>query len=190
MDIAEKRAPQDGGFSHRYGSGEHARIVDIRTATLPTRYGERMTLRLLAPWSRVAHLGQPGDGPASTTASSISFFATPQGLFLFTGPTGSGKTTTLYAIIRHLVAASDLNIITVEDPIEYEIAGVSQVEMEAGDKVNFSKAPSQHPSSTIRMSLMIGEIRDAEDARCGDQGLAHGASGAIHPATRTAPPAW
>lgn len=160
MDIAEKRAPQDGGFSHRYGSGEHARIVDIRTATLPTRYGERMTLRLLA--LGLESLTLDNLGMTRVDYSLVhQLLRYPQGLFLFTGPTGSGKTTTLYAIIRHLVAASDLNIITVEDPIEYEIAGVSQVEMEAGDKVNFSKALR----SILRHDpdvLMIGEIRDAE----------------------------
>ena len=160
MDIAEKRAPQDGGFSHRYGEGEHARVVDVRTATLPTRFGERMTLRLLAVGMESLTLDNLGMTRKDYNLVH-QLLRNPHGLFLFTGPTGSGKTTTLYAIIRHLVKAAGLNIITVEDPIEYEMAGVSQVEIEPGDKVNFSKALR----SILRHDpdvLMIGEIRDAE----------------------------
>jgi len=146
--------------SHRYGSGEHSRIVDIRTATLPTRYGERVTLRLLALGTESLTLDNLGMTQADH-GLVYQLLHNPQGLFLLTGPTGSGKTTTLYAIIRHLVKQANLNIITVEDPIEYEIAGVSQVEIEPGDKVNFSKALR----SILRHDpdvLMIGEIRDVE----------------------------
>jgi len=160
MDIAERRSPQDGGFSHRYGSGAQSRAVDIRSATLPTRHGERMTLRLLALGAETLTLDHLGMTSANHRLVE-QLLQTPHGLVLLTGPTGSGKTTTLYAIIRKLVAAAALNIITVEDPIEYEIAGVSQVEVESGDKVNFSKALR----SILRHDpdvLMIGEIRDAE----------------------------
>jgi type IV pilus assembly protein PilB len=158
MDIAEKRSPQDGGFSHRYGGGTSARVVDIRTATLPTRYGERMTLRLLALGAETLTLENLGMLPADHRQVE-RLLQKPHGLVLLTGPTGSGKTTSLYAIIRKLVGGGGLNIITVEDPIEYEIAGVSQVEVEAGDKVNFGKALR----SILRHDpdvLMIGEIRD------------------------------
>ncbi len=160
MDIAEKRAPQDGGFSHRYGGGAQTGVVDIRTATLPTRHGERMTLRLLALGTETLTLDKLGMTAADHRLVE-QLLQNPHGLVLLTGPTGSGKTTTLYAIIRKLVAAAALNIITVEDPIEYEIAGVSQVEVESGDKVNFGKALR----SILRHDpdvLMIGEIRDAE----------------------------
>jgi type II secretory ATPase GspE/PulE/Tfp pilus assembly ATPase PilB-like protein len=160
MDIAEKRAPQDGGFSHRYGSGASARTVDIRSATLPTRYGERMTLRLLALGAETLTLENLGMLPADHRHVE-RLLLKPHGLVLLTGPTGSGKSTTLYAIIRKLAAGGGLNIITVEDPIEYEIAGVSQVEVEAADKVNFSKALR----SILRHDpdvLMIGEIRDEQ----------------------------
>ena len=160
MDIAEKRSPQDGGFSHRYGSGSQTHVVDVRTATLPTRFGERMTLRLLALGAETLTLDNLGMTAVDHRLVE-QLLQKPHGLVLLTGPTGSGKTTTLYAIIRQLVARSALNIITVEDPIEYEIAGVSQVEIEAGDKVNFSKALR----SILRHDpdvLMIGEIRDSE----------------------------
>jgi type IV pilus assembly protein PilB len=160
MDIAEKRSPQDGGFSHRYGSGTQSGVVDIRTATLPTRHGERMTMRLLALGTDTLTLGKLGM-TASDHRLVEQLLQNPHGLVLLTGPTGSGKTTTLYAIIRQLVDMASLNIITVEDPIEYEIAGVSQVEVEAGDKVNFGKALR----SILRHDpdvLMIGEIRDRE----------------------------
>lgn len=160
MDIAEKRAPQDGGFSHAYGGGSDVRTVDIRTATLPTRYGERMTLRLLALGAHNLTLDNLGM-VEKDNAIVRRILRNPHGLLLLTGPTGSGKSTTLYAIIRQLVAGTPLNIITVEDPIEYEIAGVSQVEVEAADKVNFSKALRsilRHDPDVV----MIGEIRDAE----------------------------
>ena len=160
MDISEKRSPQDGGFSHRYGSGPQTLTVDVRTATLPTRHGERMTLRLLALGAETLTLENLGMA-AADHAEVERILHKPHGLVLLTGPTGSGKTTTLYAIIRKLVAKADLNIITVEDPIEYEIAGVSQVEVEAGDKVSFAKALR----SILRHDpdvLMIGEIRDSE----------------------------
>ncbi len=160
MDIAEKRSPQDGGFSHRYGVAGQHRVVDVRTATLPTRHGERMTLRLLALGAESLTLENLGMAPADHVIVR-QLLRKPHGLVLITGPTGSGKTTTLYAIIRQLVASSALNIITVEDPVEYEIAGVSQVEVEAADKVNFAKALR----SILRHDpdvLMIGEIRDAQ----------------------------
>lgn len=159
MDIAEKRSPQDGGFSHRFGGGPTSRRIDIRAASLPTRFGERFTLRLLAVDIESLTLDRLGMSPADLELVH-QLLHCPSGLFLLTGPTGSGKTTTLYAMIRRLLAGADLNIITVEDPIEYEIPGVSQVEIEAGDKVNFAKALR----SILRHDpdvLMIGEIRDA-----------------------------
>jgi type II secretory ATPase GspE/PulE/Tfp pilus assembly ATPase PilB-like protein len=157
MDIAEKRAPQDGGFTHRLGEDGH---VDIRTATLPTKYGERMTLRLLSLQTEsltLENLGMSGRD-LQTTATILD---RPHGLILVTGPTGSGKTTTLYSLIRQLIGREALNIITIEDPIEYEIGGASQVEIETGDRVSFSKALR----SALRHDpdvLMIGEVRDRE----------------------------
>lgn len=156
LDIAERRAPQDGGFTWR----TRETAVDVRIATLPVRYGERVTLRLLDTTGEKLGLGALGlNDTDSATVHKI--LAEPYGLVLLTGPTGSGKTTTLYAAIKHLLAQRTLNILTVEDPIEYEIEGVAQAEVDASDKVNFTKALRsllRHDPDVV----MIGEIRDAE----------------------------
>jgi type IV pilus assembly protein PilB len=160
MDIAEKRAPQDGGFKHQYGrSGDK---VDIRVATIPTRHGERMTVRLLALQMESLSLERLGFGERDLAIVEAAL-ARPHGMILLTGPTGAGKSTTLNAAIRRLMAAENLNILTVEDPIEYEIRGVGQVEVDAADKVSFTKALR----SVLRQDpdvVMIGEIRDQETA--------------------------
>ncbi len=160
LDIAERRAPQDGGFSWRLAGGEHHAPTDIRVATLPVRFGEKITLRLLdAGRERLTIRNLELEPDMLRQFEQI--LDRPHGLVLLTGPTGSGKTTTLYAAIRSLMERADLNILTVEDPIEYEIAGVSQVEVDSSDKVNFSKALR----SLLRHDpdiVMIGEIRDNE----------------------------
>jgi len=160
MDIAEKRAPQDGSFTHRYGSGANGRLIDIRTATLPTKYGERITLRLLGVHADVLTL--PNLGMSLTDLQIMErVLDQPHGLVLLTGPTGSGKSTTLYAAIHKLVKSANLNIITIEDPIEYDIPGVAQVEVDSAEKVSFGKALR----SVLRHDpdvLMIGEIRDMD----------------------------
>lgn len=161
LDIAEKRAPQDGRFTARIGSDQVK--TDVRVATLPTRFGERVTLRLLG-------------GQSSTTLSLTNLgmndrdlemfrrtIGRPHGLVLLTGPTGSGKSTTLYAAIEELLRSRGGNVITVEDPIEYEIPEVSQVEIDSADKVSFGKALRsilRHDPDVV----MIGEIRDLETA--------------------------
>lgn len=162
LDIAERRAPQDGGFTWRLQQQRNipSRRLDVRVATLPVRYGERITLRLLE--SDMERLSLPATGLSEVDIDAFrSVLSKPQGLVLLTGPTGSGKTTTLYAAIQELLASAPLNILTVEDPIEYEIAGVSQAEVDSNDKVNFSKALRsllRHDPDVI----MIGEIRDSE----------------------------
>ena len=159
MDIAEKRAPQDGGFSFKTTPTQK---VDVRVATLPTKHGERMTLRLLALQTESLTVERLG-----MSTRDLDRFERcvdlPHGLILLTGPTGSGKTTTLYAALRRLITSQLDNIITIEDPIEYVIPGVSQVEVDSSDKVNFSKALR----SVLRHDpdvVMIGEIRDYETA--------------------------
>jgi len=160
LDIAEKRSPQDGRFTTRIGPTQ--RKVDIRVATLPTRHGERMTMRLLAAQGSELTLTSLGmnDNDLSIFRSAIT---RPHGLILLTGPTGSGKSTTLYAAIEELLSRRGGNVITVEDPIEYEMRGVSQVEVDSADKVSFGKALRsilRHDPDVI----MIGEIRDRETA--------------------------
>jgi type II secretory ATPase GspE/PulE/Tfp pilus assembly ATPase PilB-like protein len=158
MDISEKRAPQDGAFTHHYGSGSNMRVVDIRAATLPTKYGEKMTLRLLG--MQIDSLSLETLGMSSQNLACVQqVLDQPHGLMLLTGPTGSGKTTTLYASIHKLLKSAELNIITIEDPIEYDIPGISQVEVDSAEKVSFNKALR----SVLRHDpdvLMIGEIRD------------------------------
>jgi type IV pilus assembly protein PilB len=160
MDIAERRAPQDGGFAHAFAAGEGAHAIDVRAATLPTRHGERMALRLLAPLERQLSLEKLGMSPEDLGLFEATL-EHPHGLVLLTGPTGSGKTTTLYAALRRLLSGPELNIITIEDPIEYEIPGVAQVEVDGADKVSFGKALR----SVLRHDpdvLVIGEIRDGD----------------------------
>jgi type II secretory ATPase GspE/PulE/Tfp pilus assembly ATPase PilB-like protein len=159
MDISEKRAPQDGAFRHNYGDG---RTLDIRAATLPTKWGERLTLRLLGLQTGVLTLERLG-----MDAGHLQLFeaalAQPHGMILLTGPTGSGKSTTLYAGIRRLLEMESLNIITVEDPVEYDIQGVAQVSVDSADKTSFAGALRsilRHDPDVV----MIGEIRDGETA--------------------------
>ena len=160
MDIAEKRAPQDGRF--RYEPEGSKQRIDVRVASLPTRHGERMTLRLLAISLESLTLERLGmrDDDLATFQHAID---RPHGLILVTGPTGSGKTTTMYAGLRRLIENNEFNVIAIEDPIEYEIDGVAQVEVDSADKISFSKALR----SVVRHDpdiVMIGEIRDLETA--------------------------
>jgi type IV pilus assembly protein PilB len=160
MDIAERRAPQDGAFTHRYGPPDDATTLGIRVASLPVKYGERLTMRLLASQAQRLTLGELGLS-AADLGKVERVLAQPHGLVLLTGPTGSGKSTTLYAAIQWLLAHDALNILTVEDPIEYEIPGVGQAEIDSADKVSFNKALR----SLLRHDpdiVMIGEIRDTE----------------------------
>ncbi|WP_254508045.1 GspE/PulE family protein [Anatilimnocola floriformis] len=160
MDISERRSPQDGRFTHTFG-GQNQK-VDVRVATLPTRHGERMTLRLLAVQTESLTLEKLGMSDADLKNFSHAIDR-PHGLILITGPTGSGKTTSLYAAIRKLIAGATYNVITIEDPIEYEISDVQQVEVDSADKVSFAKALR----SVLRHDpdvVMIGEIRDHETA--------------------------
>ncbi len=160
LDIAEKRSPQDGRFSHQFVAG--GRRIDVRVATLPTKYGERMTMRLLALQTETLTLDNLGFERYQQQTIE-TFLRRIQGMMIMTGPTGSGKTTTLYAAIRLLLEGRNVNIITIEDPIEYEIEGVAQSEVDNADKVSFAKALRsilRHDPDVV----MIGEIRDKETA--------------------------
>ncbi|MEM9369396.1 MAG: GspE/PulE family protein, partial [Planctomycetota bacterium] len=160
LDIAEKRAPQDGRFNTRVGPNR--RKLDLRVATLPTRFGERTTMRLLASASAsltMESLGMDDQG-IGLFRSAIN---RPHGMILLTGPTGSGKSTSLYVALTELLARRGGNVITVEDPIEYEITEASQVEVDGTDRVSFHRALRsilRHDPDVV----MIGEIRDSETA--------------------------
>ncbi|MGR9114861.1 MAG: ATPase, T2SS/T4P/T4SS family [Gammaproteobacteria bacterium] len=161
LDIAEKRSPQDGRFSHQFVSG--GRRIDVRVATLPTKYGERITMRLLALQTGALTLNRLGFSDEHKTIVE-HFLRRTQGMMILTGPTGSGKTTTLYAAIRMLLEERHVNIITIEDPIEYEIEGVAQCEVDpTSNKVDFARALRsilRHDPDVV----MLGEIRDKETA--------------------------
>ncbi|MEM9386637.1 MAG: GspE/PulE family protein [Pseudomonadota bacterium] len=159
LDISERRAPQDGRLRHEMSNDVR---LDVRVATLPTKHGERVTLRLLGKDADDLSLGTLG-----MSATQLKRFGQairqPYGLVLLTGPTGSGKSTTLFAAIQQLISETDLNVITIEDPVEYQIKGVTQVEVDPAEKVTFPKALR----STLRHDpdvVMIGEIRDSETA--------------------------
>lgn len=157
LDIAETRLPQDGRISTRLGP----RRIDIRVSTLPNAHGERAVLRLLDQSSTRLSLGQSGMD-AAMLAQMRALIHRPHGLVLVTGPTGSGKTTTLYAALAEL-DASTLNILTVEDPVEYELLGIGQTPINAKIGLSFAQALR----SILRQDpdvVMVGEIRDAETA--------------------------
>ncbi len=160
LDIAERRAPQDGGFRAPI-PGAAGATADIRVASAPTVNGERATLRLLGLETEALSLDTLGlDGPA--LAAFRTAIRRPHGIVLLTGPTGSGKTTTLYAALRE-IARPDLNIVTVEDPVEYALPGISQLQVDAAGKVTFARALRallRHDPDV----MMVGEIRDHETA--------------------------
>ncbi len=157
LNIAEKRLPQDGRFRVRIAG----RDVDIRVSSLPTAFGERLVLRLLEKSSSVIDLAQIGlDEQLQQQIDQL--IRQPHGIFLVTGPTGSGKTTTLYAALSRLNDRSK-NIITVEDPIEYQLNGVGQIQVNA--KIDLTFAAGLR--SILRQDpdiIMVGEIRDSETA--------------------------
>ncbi|HEX6241057.1 MAG TPA: ATPase, T2SS/T4P/T4SS family, partial [Polyangiales bacterium] len=158
LDIAEKRLPQDGRISLRIGT----RAVDVRVSTLPSAHGERAVLRLLDKnESRLTleAVGMKGD----TLERFEKLIEQPHGIILVTGPTGSGKSTTLYAALQRMDASRN-NIMTVEDPVEYELAGVGQTQVNAKIELTFAKALR----AILRQDpdvIMIGEIRDFETAQ-------------------------
>ena len=158
LDIAEKRLPQDGRISLRLGS----RAVDVRVSTLPSAHGERAVLRLLD--KSEARLTLEAVGMQGQVLAQIDqLIHQPHGILLVTGPTGSGKTTSLYAALQRLDATRN-NIMTVEDPIEYELPGVGQTQVNAKIDLSFAKALR----AILRQDpdvIMIGEIRDFETAQ-------------------------
>ena len=160
MDIAERRLPQDGSFV--YAFEEQKKKISIRAACLPTTHGERLTLRLLALETEQLTLNRLGMSKRNFDMF-VKFASQNQGMILMTGPTGSGKSTTLYAALRHRLANYPGRIITVEDPVEFDIVGVAQSEVDGADKVQFTTVLRNILRSDPDV-IMIGEIRDFESA--------------------------
>ncbi len=157
LNIAEKRLPQDGRFAIRTAGKD----VDLRVSVLPTSHGERVVLRLLEKENRLLNLSEMGFTPERLGVIQ-QLIQLAHGIILVTGPTGSGKTTTLYAALTQ-INAPDKNIITVEDPVEYQLLGVGQ--MQVNPKINLTFAAGLR--SILRQDpdvIMIGEIRDRETA--------------------------
>jgi general secretion pathway protein E len=158
LDIAEKRLPQDGRITLRVAG----KPVDVRVSTIPTGHGERVALRLLDKQAGRLDLTRLGMDEA-TLAQMDRLILEPHGIVLVTGPTGSGKTTTLYAALSRLDATA-LNIMTVEDPIEYDLDGISQTQVNTRIEMSFARALR----TILRQDpdvVMIGEIRDLESAQ-------------------------
>jgi general secretion pathway protein E len=158
LDIAEKRLPQDGRITLRLAG----RPVDVRVSTVPTGHGERVVLRLLD--KQAGRLDLTGLGMSDDTLKVLTeLINQPHGIILVTGPTGSGKTTTLYAALGKL-DSSQHNILTVEDPIEYDLDGIGQMQVNPKIELTFARALR----SILRQDpdiIMIGEIRDLETAQ-------------------------
>lgn len=158
LDIAEKRLPQDGRISLRIGG----RAIDVRVSTLPSAHGERAVLRLLDKTESkftLEALGMSGD----VLSAFDALVHQPHGIVLVTGPTGSGKTTTLYASLGR-IDTTTTNILTVEDPVEYELPGIGQTQVNPKIDLTFAKALR----AILRQDpdvIMIGEIRDFETAQ-------------------------
>jgi len=158
LDIAEKRLPQDGGFRVRI----EGRDIDLRISVMPTIYGEKIVLRILDKEGVVLDLDQMGFFPQQLEEFRRAMYA-PFGLIFITGPTGSGKSTTLYAVLTE-VKTPKKNIVTVEDPCEYHLDGINQVQIKPEIGLTFATALR----SFLRQDpdiMMVGEVRDLETAQ-------------------------
>lgn len=158
LNIAERRLPQDGQSRIKIGRD----VVDVRISTIPTIAGERVVLRLLENGRGRLSIDELGL-PSEVLANLKELIRLPHGIILLTGPTGSGKTTTLYAALSHL-DRSRQNILTVEDPVEYQIPGVGQMQVKPKIGLTFATA-LRHILRQDPDVLMIGEIRDVETAQ-------------------------
>jgi type II secretory ATPase GspE/PulE/Tfp pilus assembly ATPase PilB-like protein len=156
LDISERRIPQDGNITAGDSSGP-----DIRVSVLPTRWGEKIVMRLLRKGRSLMTLGQLGFRPALEERVH-GLIRRPEGMLLAAGPTGSGKTTTLYAFVNE-IRQEPMNIVTIEDPVEYDVDGISQVPVNDKTGLTFSKALR----SILRQDpdvILVGEIRDSDTA--------------------------
>jgi type IV pilus assembly protein PilB len=158
LDIAERRLPQDGRALLRF----EGQAIDVRVSTMPTMFGETVVLRLLPKGSEQVAIEQLGM-PPQAQALLLEALERPQGLVLVTGPTGSGKTTTLYAGLS-AVADPTRNVLTLEDPIEYQLSGVNQTQVEPKIGLTFARG-LRHVLRQDPDVVLVGEIRDEETAQ-------------------------
>jgi MSHA biogenesis protein MshE len=158
LDISEKRLPQDGRFNVKLKN----QAIDVRISTMPTQYGESVVMRLLSQSGGIPTLDRLGF-PPEMLKRFRALFTQPQGMVLVTGPTGSGKTTTLYSVLSELNSV-DTKIITVEDPVEYRLPGINQVQVNEKIELSFSRVLR----ASLRQDpdiMLIGEMRDQETAQ-------------------------
>jgi general secretion pathway protein E len=158
LDVAEKRLPQDGRIKVRVADRE----IDVRVSIVPSAFGEQVVMRLLDRGAALIDLNSIGMN-ADLEKTIVSLITRPQGVFPVTGPTGSGKTTTLYAVLQY-INTPEKNILTVEDPVEYILEGIGQIQVNPKIQLDFAKALR----SFLRQDpdvIMVGEIRDEETAR-------------------------
>jgi general secretion pathway protein E len=158
LDVAEKRLPQDGRIKIKVAEKE----IDVRVSIVPSTYGEQVVMRLLDRGAALIGLDSIGMN-TDFEQRVVSLISRPQGVFLVTGPTGSGKTTTLYAMLQH-INTPEKNILTVEDPVEYVLPGIGQIQVSPKIQLDFARALR----SFLRQDpdvIMVGEVRDEETAR-------------------------
>lgn len=161
MDIGERRLPQDGGFTYENPNGEEEHPIDIRASTLPTIYGEKIVLRLLphhVRFTSLASLGMENRHVQTVKRMLIQ----SQGMILISGPTGSGKTTTMYAMLQEL-KKDGRNVISLEQPVEYRVPGVNQVQIHPRSGLSFHEGLR----AVLRQDpdvILVGEIRDRQTA--------------------------
>lgn len=157
LDITEKRVPQDGRFKVR----QNARVSDMRLSTLPSQFGEKVVMRVLGS-SEGAPEPEKLGVPQRELTALLDSVRSPQGMVIATGPTGSGKTTTLYSLLNYK-RSSEVNIVTVEDPIEYQLEGATQVQINPKQGLTFAASLR----SILRQDpdvILVGEVRDKETA--------------------------
>ena len=160
LDISEKRLPQDGRTNVRIRD----KSIDVRISTMPTQYGESVVLRLLNPFTGVLNLEQVGM-PKNLLERFRRLIHSPNGMVLVTGPTGSGKTTTLYAALKEL-NRPEFKVLTVEDPVEYRLPGINQIQVNSRIELTFARVLR----SMLRQDpdiILVGEMRDQETAEIG-----------------------
>lgn len=176
MNIAELRVPQDGRIKLKVGRD---REIDFRVSTLPTLYGEKVVLRILDAAADLVGIDHLGFEPEQKSVF-LSAIQKPYGMILVTGPTGSGKTVSLYSALD-ILNRSEVNISTVEDPVEIRVPGINQVNMNVKTGLTFAAALQAFLRQDPDI-VMVGEIRDPETAEIAVKARPDGTPGALHPA--------